>query len=120
MIVVFFSCRSNHQMCSIKKVFLKILQNSQENACARVLFFIKLHASTCNFIKKEALLHRYFLVNFTKFLRTPFFTEHLRTTASAVGTLLNPLIKQFLYLIISHSSEGLRNYSKKQPPRVLC
>ena len=39
------------QRCSVKKVFLKISQNSQENTCARVSF---------------------------KFLRTPFFIEHLR------------------------------------------
>ena len=32
---------------------------------------------TCNFIKKETL-HRCFPVNFAKFLRTPFLTEHLR------------------------------------------
>ena len=31
---------------SIKKVFLEILQNSQENTCARVSFLIKL--KTCN------------------------------------------------------------------------
>ena len=30
------------QSCSVKKVFLKILQNSQENTCARVSFLIKL------------------------------------------------------------------------------
>ena len=27
--------------CSLEKVFLEISQNSQENACARVSFFIK-------------------------------------------------------------------------------
>ena len=32
------------QRCSVKKVFLKILQNSQENAYARVSFSIKLQA----------------------------------------------------------------------------
>ena len=31
--------------CSVKKVFLEILQNSQENTCARVSFLIKLQAS---------------------------------------------------------------------------
>ena len=31
----------------------------------------------CNFIKKR-LWHRCFSVNFAKFLRTPFLTEHLR------------------------------------------
>ena len=30
--------RSNHQRCSIKKVFLGILQNSQENTSARDSF----------------------------------------------------------------------------------
>ena len=48
----------------MKKVFLKILQNSQENTCSRVSFLIKLQteawnlklqAEALNFIKKEAL-----------------------------------------------------------------
>ena len=39
------------QRCSVKKVFLEISQNSQENTCARVSFLIKLQA----FIKKETL-----------------------------------------------------------------
>ena len=30
--------------CSLKKVFLEITQNSQENNCARVSFLIKLQA----------------------------------------------------------------------------
>ena len=41
------------QRCSVKNVFLKISQNSQQNTCARVSFLIKLRA--CNFIKKETL-----------------------------------------------------------------
>ena len=36
-----------------KNVFLEILQNSQENTCARVSFLIKLQESPCNFIKKR-------------------------------------------------------------------
>ena len=32
------------QRCSVKKVFLGISQNSQENTCARVSFLIKLQA----------------------------------------------------------------------------
>ena len=32
------------QTCSVKKVFLEISQNSQENTCARVSFLIKLQA----------------------------------------------------------------------------
>ena len=49
------------QMCSVKKVFLKISQNSQGNTCARASFLIKLQAPAT--------------VNFAKFLRTPFFTD---------------------------------------------
>ena len=41
------------QRCSVKNVFLKISQNSEQNTCARVSFLIKLRA--CNFIKKETL-----------------------------------------------------------------
>ena len=33
------------QVCSVKKVFLEISQNSQENTCARVSFLIKLQAA---------------------------------------------------------------------------
>ena len=40
---------------SVKKVFLEILQNSQENTCAIVSFLIKLQIEACNFIKKETL-----------------------------------------------------------------
>ena len=43
------------QRCSVKKVFIEISQNSQENTCARVSFLIKLQASASNFIKKETL-----------------------------------------------------------------
>ena len=54
-------------------MFLGILQNSLESTCARASILIKL---ACNFIKIET--HRCFPVNFEKFLRTPFLTEHLR------------------------------------------
>ena len=38
--------RSSHRRCSVKKVFLEISQNSQENTCARVSFWITLQASS--------------------------------------------------------------------------
>ena len=60
--------RSSHQRCSIVKGVLRILQNSQENTCARVSFLLILFF---NFIKKETLA-LVFSVNFAKFLRTPF------------------------------------------------
>ena len=39
---------------SVKKMFLKISKNSQENTCTRVSFLIKLQSSACNFIKQES------------------------------------------------------------------
>ena len=55
--------------CSVKKVFLEIFQNSQQNTCATGL-----RPAT---LLKKTLWHRCFPVNFVKFLRTPFLTEHL-------------------------------------------
>ena len=62
------------KMFSVKKVFLKISQDSQKNTCARVSFLIKLKAPLT--LLKKRLWHRCFLVNFVKFLRTPFYKDH--------------------------------------------
>ena len=72
-------------MCSVKKWFLKISQNSWGNTCARDYFSIKLQAPDSLFsqsckratLLKKSLWHRCFPVNFAKFLRTPEITEHL-------------------------------------------
>ena len=64
------------QRCSIKKVFLEILENSQENTSVRVSFLIKLQTALATLLKRR-LWHRCFPVNFAKFLRAPFVTEHL-------------------------------------------
>ena len=61
--------RSSHWRCSVKKVFLEISQNSQENTCARVSFLINLRPVT---LFKKLLWHRCFPVKFAEFLRTPF------------------------------------------------
>ena len=73
-------------MCYVKKVFLKISQNSQENTCARACATVQLQLYLCNSwrivwvcltilpgtLLKKRLWHRFFPVNFAKFLRTPF------------------------------------------------
>ena len=46
--------KSRHQRCSIKKVFLEILQNSLENTCARVSFLIKLQAFFVLFLQNTS------------------------------------------------------------------
>ena len=50
------------QKCSVKKVFLKILQNSQKNICARV----------CNFVKKRVSDINVFLWILRNFQEQPF------------------------------------------------
>ena len=59
------------QRCSVKKVFIKISQNSQENTCARVSFLINFIVFFFN------KLYWCLLVDFAKFLRTPIFIERL-------------------------------------------
>ena len=66
----YFSCHCVNakeavsQRCSVEKVFLKILQNSQQNTCARVAFLIKLQASP-SFLQNTSvkLLLRFTLVS---------------------------------------------------------
>ena len=82
------------QRCSVKKVFLEISQNLQENTCARVSFFNEDAGLRPATLFKKRLWHRCFPVDFVKFLRTPFFIEHL-------WWLL--LIMRFKLKLISHT-----------------
>ena len=65
-------------------MFLKFLQNSQENNCARDFFLTTLQASACNFIKKE-ILAQVFLCEFREISKNTFFAEHLRAIASPIS-----------------------------------
>ena len=58
------------------KVFIEILQNSQENTLVRVCFLIKLQASVYNFIKNKTLVQVFFC-EFCEISKNTFFTEHL-------------------------------------------
>ena len=70
-----------------RKGVLRILQNSQENTCARVSFLINLQT-----LLKKRLWDRCFPVNFVKFLRTPFLKEHLWTTVSVMRQWIDEFI----------------------------
>ena len=61
--------RRSHQRCSIKKLFFKIPQYSQENTCLAVSFH--LCWSPCNFIKQR-LQRRCFPVNIVDILSMTF------------------------------------------------
>ena len=65
------------QRCSVKKVFLKISQDSQENTCSRVCFLNKVTSLTLQLYQKETLaqvLSNEFCEIFKNIF---FFTEHL-------------------------------------------
>ena len=61
--------RSGRPGCSVKKLFLEILQNSQESTCTRVSFLMKSRAAT---LLEKRLCHRCFPVNFCEIFRNTF------------------------------------------------
>ena len=75
-----------------KHLFADILQNRVVKSFAKFteqhlcwsLFLIKLQPSGLKLFLKKKLQHRCFPLNFVKFIRTPFFTEHLQMTASEI------------------------------------
>ena len=81
--------------CSIKKVFLKISQISQEETCARDSFLIRL-LQACNFIKKEAL-SQVFSCEICEIFKNTFFIEHL-----------------WWLLLLLHSEQDLHTVIKKK------
>ena len=63
----------------MKRVFLKIWQNSRENIFVRASFLISLTPAT---LLKKKPRHRCFLVNFAKLLREPFLHRQIPLVAS--------------------------------------
>ena len=73
--------QKEHRWCSIKKVFLKIWQNSQENTVSETSFFKSCWPEACNVLKK-ATLTQVFSCKFCEIFKNTFFTEDIRVTAS--------------------------------------
>ena len=85
-----------------EKMFLEISKFTGKHLC-QSLFFNKV-AGLSSFIRKR-LWHRRFYVNFPKFLKTSFFTEHLRETASG-----DTDVKK--RIILTHFSPKLRSFQR--------
>ena len=82
-----------------RMVFLKILQNPQENSCARVFIFNKvagLRLLAYNFIEKGTLA-QLFSCTFCEIFKNNFFTEHLWVTASRCVQLFLLLRLELIY-----------------------
>ena len=88
--VVFFFFHSVVQLtCSIKKMFLKILQNSQKNTCAR----ISLYSLRPAILSKKRLGYRCFLANSINFFILPFM-EHLRWLLLFISSTIRIILAQ--------------------------
>ena len=74
-------CRSNHQRCSIKKIVLKILETSQENACVEACVNKVAGLDPASFFKKETPTQVLSYGVYETF-RNTYFEEHQQTTAS--------------------------------------
>ena len=89
--------------CSVKKAFLEIPQNSQENTCARVPFIIKLQALAFNFIKKETLT-KVFSCEYYEISKNTF---RYRTAPVAASVVTSIKIEGFSYRFSTLISLGL-------------
>ena len=73
------SIRKIAPRCSISKVFLNILQNSQENTCYS-LFQLRCAPICCNFIKNR--IHQSVFVRICNMFKNSLLKEHLLATVS--------------------------------------
>ena len=73
------------QICSVKKVFLQILQNSQENNCVKV--------ASCNFTKKQTLA-QVFSSEFCEIFKNPFLQRIPPVAASVKDKLVTGLLEK--------------------------
>ena len=69
--------RSSHRMCSVRKGVLRNFPKITGKHLCQSLFFNKVAGLRPAPLLKKRLWHRCFPVNFEKFLRTPFYIEHL-------------------------------------------
>ena len=69
--------RSSNQSCSVRKGVPRNLEKFTGKHLCQSLFFNKFKELKPAILLKKRLWHRCFPVSFDKFLRTPFFLEHL-------------------------------------------
>ena len=69
--------RSSHQKCFVKKNVLRNFTKFTGKQLCKRFFFNKVADLRPATLLKKRLWYRCFLVNFVKFLRTPFYIEHL-------------------------------------------
>ena len=84
-----------------KGVLINFTKFAGKHLC-QSLFFNKVAGFRPATLLKKRLWHRCFPVNFAKFLRTPFFTEHLWTTAfGGLTTIISKKAETIDFLLVS-------------------
>ena len=108
------------QSFSVKKVFLKIFQNSQENPCVRVSFLLKLQL-------KKRIQHKYFPVNNCENFKNIFFYRVTLVTASdkiRTKSLKSPKFQFQLFLTTLDIMGSLyvvtKQLQKRYPQKNMC
>ena len=98
-------CRHTKVIC--KKGVLRNFAKLQENTCNRASFLIKLQGWGLATLLKKRLWRKCISVNFVKFLRTPFLTEHLRWLLLSIFTrdFNDTNLKKILILLNNRSAE---------------
>ena len=86
---------SSHRKCSIEICVLENFTKFTGKHLCQSLFFNKVAGLRLSTLLKKRLWHKCFTVNFVKFLKTPFFTEHLQWL---------PLVIPFLRICRYHIS----------------
>ena len=92
------SYRSNHQRCSLKKVFLKNFRKFSGKHLCWSLFFNKVSRLRPATLLKKRLQQRCFPVNFVKFLRIRFWKSTSRWLLVFVIHLTVSFCKEVLYI----------------------
>ena len=91
--------------CSVENVSLEILQNSQENTCARISFLISWWPEAGSFIKKESLA-QVFSYEFCEMFKKTFFYRTPTVTVLFLAGLLQRVSGTGVFLRI------LQNFSE--------
>ena len=92
-----FLNRTSHQRCSVKTVFLKYSQISQEYTCIGVSFFN---------LNKKRLRYWFFPVKFAKFLRAPILKNNCkRLLLYSISKRMKIIIEFKFKVCLKHQAE---------------
>ena len=109
------SFRSSHQRCSVKKGVLRNYTKFTGKHLCQGLFFSKVTGLRSATLLKKRLWHKFFPVNFVKFVRTPF----LQNTSARLLLIFEKIGTDTLSLHIFFNYNAWNRYSCRDAFRTL-